>query len=467
MRYRDLSAAALLLFVSAGASAEVRVREFVVQPIAGAEREHAAEGSERRVRTNSVRTDHEAGPGLLLVYPVAGTPGRDVAIPYYVDLDPTSARRDYHCTDLTFNNHSGHDPYIRSFSEQRIGVPVFAARDGVVTDLRDNEPDENVSNEIDARPNFITLRHSDGDITQYVHLRKGLTLKVGDTVTAGTQIGWVGSSGKSMGPHIHFEARSHDVPYEPMAGPCRPGPSYFADQPTLFDTPMVLGATFSARSFADFAAPPHDDAPHTGTFRAGQQTIYFKVEMAHVSSSTRYTLKIRAPNNARTDVAASGQLKTIDVSLASIWWGLDVNLDRVGTWAMELEVNGRRLFSLPFRVVGISDTIDNRPPTSVQVAIEPVALRVGHVPVCRASEDTLLPDPDYDVVRYRYQWRVNGNLVRDVTTAAQSDALPRQHLTATAQISCSVTPSDGKVSGQTVTAFSAPVTAVRRRSVRP
>jgi hypothetical protein len=465
MNLRSLLPAALLLVLSADATAAVRLRQVVVQPIAAPD--HPAE-AERRVAANAVATQEEGTePGKLLVYPVGGTPGRDVAIPYYVDLDPGSQRLDFHCTDLTFNNHTGHDPYVRSFSEMRIGVPVFAVRDGRVIDVRDNEPDENTTNDSSARANYITLRHDEDDVTQYVHLRKGITLKVGDTVTAGTQIGWVGSSGMSMGPHIHFEARHNDVPFEPMAGPCRAGISYFADPPTLFDTPMVLGATFSNRSFAEFAAAPFDDAPHTGTFRFGHQTIYFKVEMANVGASTRYTLKIQAPNNARTDLAAAGTLKTIDVSLASIWWALDVDLDRVGDWAIVLEVNDRRLFSLPFRVIGFTDPIDNRAPNPVTVAIEPVSLRAGEVPVCRATEPNLLPDPDYDVVRYRYEWRVNGILVRDVTTAAQSDALARQHVTANAQLACSVTVSDGQASAQTVTAFSAPVTAVRRRATRP
>lgn len=466
MKHRILLSAALLLVVSANVTAAVRVREFVVQPISGADGDHSIDKGPR-VRAQAVQTNAGSEPAQLEVYPVAGTPGRDVSIPYFVDLDPTGGKLDYHCSDLTFNNHRGHDPYIRSFAEQRIGVPVFAARDGVVSDLRDNEPDENTTNAVDARANYITLRHGPDQITQYVHLRKGITLKVGDTVTAGTQIGWVGSSGMSMGPHIHFETRMNDVAYEPMAGPCRPGNSNFSDQPTLFEQPMVLGATFSNRSFADFAAPPHDDAPHTGTFRIGPQTIYFKVEMANVSASTRYTLKIQTPNSSRTDLAASGTLKTIDVSLASIWWGLDVDLQQVGEWAIILEVNDRRLFSLPFTVVGTQAPIENRPPNPVSVAIEPVSLRAGQVAVCRTSEPNLLPDRDYDVVRYRYEWRVNGTLVRDVTTAAQSDALARQHVTANAQISCAVTPSDGKATAQTVTAFSQPVTAVRRRAARP
>ncbi len=463
MKIRTVTAA-LLLFAAVQATAAVRVREVVVQPIAGNEGGHPFK---ERVRAQSIQTNHESEPGRMDVYPVAGTPGRDVAIPYYVDLDPGTGKLDYHCTDLTFNNHSGHDAYIRSFSEQRIGVPVFAARDGVVSGIHDGEPDENVSNTTPAQANYITLRHGDDDVTQYVHLRKGITLHAGDAVTAGTQIGWVGSSGMSMGPHVHFEARHEDVPYEPMAGPCRAGISYFADQPTLFDTPTILGATFSTKNFADYPAAPFDDAPHTGTFRAGSQTIYFKVEMANVGASTRYALKIHSPNNTRTDIAALGQLKTIDVSLASVWWALDVDLDRVGTWVIDLEVNDRRLFSLPFRVVGATEEIHNRPPTPVSVAIEPLAIRAGEVAVCRASEPTMLPDPDYDVVRYRYEWRVNGTLVRDVSTAAQSDALARQFVTTGAQIACSVTPSDGKTNAQTVTAFSAPVTAVRRRASRP
>ena len=448
------------------ANGAVRVREVVVQPLAGVERTHPLE-KERRIAAHASEAASSGEPGRLAVYPIAGTPGRDVAIPYYVDLDPTSTKRDFHCTDLTFNNHAGHDPYIRSFAEQRVGVPVFAARDGVVIDVRDNEPDENTTNDTEARANYVTIRHDADEITQYVHLRRGIPVAVGDNVTAGTQIGWVGSSGMSMGPHIHFEVRQNNVAFEPMAGPCRAGNSYFADQPTLFDTPMVLGATFSNRSFGDFAAPPHDDAPHTGTFRVGSQTIYFKVEMANVGASTRYRLKVQSPNASRTDVAAEGRLKSIDTSLASVWWALDVDLDRVGDWGIVLEVNDRRLVSLPFRVVGASEAIQNRPPNPVTVAIEPVALLAGEVPVCRASEPTLLPDPDYDVVRYRYEWRVNGTLVRDVTSAAQTDALARQHVTANAQISCSVTASDGQVSAPTVTAFSAPVTAIRRRAARP
>ncbi|HEX8408970.1 MAG TPA: M23 family metallopeptidase [Thermoanaerobaculia bacterium] len=447
--------------------AQVRVREMHVQPLAAPDRtEHRGE-VDRGELSNAVAANAAGEPTPLAVYPVAGTVGRDLSIPYYVDLDPTSVKRDWHCTDLTFNGHTGHDPYARSFSEQRIGVPVFAVRDGTVIDVRDGQADENTSNQTNALANYVVIRHDDDEVSQYVHLRKGIPVKVGDTVTAGTQIGWVGSSGQSMGPHIHFETRLNDVPIEPMAGPCRPGRSLFPSQPTLFDQPIVVGTTFSDQSFGSFAAPPHDDAPHVGTFVQGQRRIYFKAELANIGASTRYALMLQRPGSTRTTFASSGVLTTIDVSLASIWWALDVNLDRPGTWAIVLELNDRRLFSIPFTVVATQAEVVNRVPSPVTPQIEPVALHASEVAVCRATSPSLLPpDPDYDVVRYRYQWNVNGTVVRDVTTAATSDALARQHVTPGAQISCSITASDGKLSATTVTAHATPVTTSKRRASR-
>ena len=234
----------------------------------------------------------------------------------------------------------------------------------------------------------------------------------------------------------------------------------------MYADPLVLGATFSRRSFAEVAPPPNDDASRTGTFVVGPQTIFFKVEMANVGASTRYKLMLEPPGSTRTEIAASGVLKSIDTSLASIWWGLETDLNRTGTWAAVLEVNGRRVFSLPFTVVASNAQVVNRAPNAVTAQIGPRPLLTDRVAVCRAVSETL-PDPDYDVVRYRYEWRVNGTVVRDVTTAAQSDALARQFVTNDASISCAITPRDGNLSAQTSTAFASPVSAVRRRSSRP
>lgn len=470
MKSQFFLSAALLVVAGSVVEAqaqEVRVREMHVHPLAAPERVQHERDGEPLAAATSVGANATGQATPMAVYPVAGTVGQDITIPYYVDLDPSSVRRDWLCSDLTFNGHSGHDPYLRSFSEQRIGVPVFAVRDGTVIDMRDGEPDENVGGAPGTRANFVTLRHNDSEISQYVHLRKGVMVKVGDTVTAGQQIGWVGSSGPSAGPHIHFEARVNDVPVEPMAGSCRPGHSLFSPQPAAFDQAIVVGTTFSNRSFANYAAPPFDDAPHVGTFVQGRQTIYFKAELANVGASTRYQLLLQRPGSSRELFAAAGSLTSIDVSLASIWWGLEVNLDKAGEWAIVLEINGRRAFAVPFTVVSSHSQVVNRPPNPLRAEIEPVALRANSVAVCRATTSNFLaPDPDYDVVRYRYEWRVNGAVVRDVTTAATSDALARQFVTPSAQISCTITASDGQLSAQPATVNASPVTTSKRRPSR-
>ncbi|MDK1475943.1 peptidoglycan DD-metalloendopeptidase family protein [Streptomyces sp. 549] len=58
-----------------------------------------------------------------------------------------------------------------------------------------------------AYGNNVVIRHSDGRYTQYGHL-SAMDVRVGQAVTSGHQIGKVGSTGNSTGPHLHFEART-------------------------------------------------------------------------------------------------------------------------------------------------------------------------------------------------------------------------------------------------------------------
>ncbi|MFZ1700995.1 MAG: M23 family metallopeptidase [Pyrinomonadaceae bacterium] len=62
--------------------------------------------------------------------------------------------------------------------------------------------------------NMVEIDHGNGLTTRYGHMSK-LEAAAGDTITRGQLIGYVGSTGRSTGPHLHFELRLNDRPINP------------------------------------------------------------------------------------------------------------------------------------------------------------------------------------------------------------------------------------------------------------
>ncbi|HYF23708.1 MAG TPA: M23 family metallopeptidase [Caulobacteraceae bacterium] len=76
------------------------------------------------------------------------------------------------------------------------GTPILAAGDGVVIEAR----------RWGGYGNWVRIRHSGGWETGYAHLsRYGKGIKAGQRVSQGQVIGYVGSTGRSTGPHLHHE----------------------------------------------------------------------------------------------------------------------------------------------------------------------------------------------------------------------------------------------------------------------
>jgi murein DD-endopeptidase MepM/ murein hydrolase activator NlpD len=85
------------------------------------------------------------------------------------------------------------------------GVPVLAARAGVVEAL---EAEHGASAEEEPHSyegNFVRLRHDDGTVAVYAHLKyQAVMVQVGKTVRSGQLIGYSGATGDVVDPHLHF-----------------------------------------------------------------------------------------------------------------------------------------------------------------------------------------------------------------------------------------------------------------------
>jgi murein DD-endopeptidase MepM/ murein hydrolase activator NlpD len=85
------------------------------------------------------------------------------------------------------------------------GTPIVAAASGLVV-------------ESGWHPQYgkiIQIDHGNGLVSRYAHASQ-LGVKEGDLVVRGQQIGAVGSTGRSTGPHLHFEVRLNGVPQNPV-----------------------------------------------------------------------------------------------------------------------------------------------------------------------------------------------------------------------------------------------------------
>lgn len=105
--------------------------------------------------------------------------------------DPFTAKASYHKgLDIAVN----------------MGTPVVAAASGKVI---------RAGYEKDGYGNFAVVEHSSGFMTLYAHCSK-VAVKAGDSVSAGQTIALSGSSGRSTGPHLHFEVRLHGTLLNPL-----------------------------------------------------------------------------------------------------------------------------------------------------------------------------------------------------------------------------------------------------------
>jgi murein DD-endopeptidase MepM/ murein hydrolase activator NlpD len=87
-----------------------------------------------------------------------------------------------------------------------VGTPIYATADGVV-----KEADYNAG----GYGNNVVINHGFGYETLYGHMYR-IKARTGQKVKRGEVIGYVGSTGKSTGPHCHYEVHKNGQPVDPV-----------------------------------------------------------------------------------------------------------------------------------------------------------------------------------------------------------------------------------------------------------
>ena len=85
-----------------------------------------------------------------------------------------------------------------------VGAPIHAAAKGVVTFAGVQQ----------GYGNCIEISHGNGLMTRYAHM-SGFRARIGQAVNAGDVIGLIGNTGRSTGPHLHFEVRVNGTAVNP------------------------------------------------------------------------------------------------------------------------------------------------------------------------------------------------------------------------------------------------------------
>ena len=282
----------------------------------------------------------------VLAWPVGGEEGSDWVIENYVDVDPGPESRDYRDGDRTYDGHDGTDIHSPNFRwMDRDLPPVLAAAPGQVTDLHDGEFDRN-SLVVDGPWNFVEITHSDGSRAIYGHLKNGsVAVSRGQTVTAGQQLGVVGSSGRSSRPHLHFEFRSRDNRVlDPFLEEMWADPPEYDPPLTVMDYHVQPGVITLRQDLGlrEFTDPP----PNIDSIAAGEtMAIGLALAGGQPGDSVRIVLR-DGFGLLRGDWILSSRFTRHRYG----WWNTTV-LGDPGTWEIAILVNGATVRTHSLRVL--------------------------------------------------------------------------------------------------------------------
>lgn len=297
-----------------------------------------------------------AATQVTLGWPLAGRDGFSDpgyhAVTSFVDHQAAFPNQvnDYACGGRSYDTHSGYnhqgtDFYLWPFAWNKVAagdVEIVAAAAGVIVGRDEGNPDQSCSFN-GNRWNAVYVRHADGSIAWYGHMKRGsvTTKGIGATVAAGEYLGQVGSSGNSTGPHLHFELYADGRLVDPYTGSCNPldSGSRWASQPNYYDSAINKLMTGTA-PFAWGTCPAPDITNEAVQFQPGDR-ITFTAFLRDQVDTLPALYRIVAPDGA---VFAQWEQRAAKphYTLSYWWWSYDFPAGvKTGTWRFEATFNGR------------------------------------------------------------------------------------------------------------------------------
>ena len=123
----------------------------------------------------------------------------------YAYLLPYKSSRPHKLMQGYFGTFSHEETHALDF-EMPEGTEIVAAREGIVTEIKEDSSVGGASAEYMSQGNFVMVYHDDGTFGSYFHLKKNGALVIpGQQVKRGDVIGLSGNTGWSSAPHLHFE----------------------------------------------------------------------------------------------------------------------------------------------------------------------------------------------------------------------------------------------------------------------
>ncbi len=278
----------------------------------------------------------------------------------FVDQDSSSGEaniRDYNCGSNTYDGHYGTDYYLWPFAWNKMDnedVEVIAAAAGTIIQKEDGHYDRSCTWDNPEVWNAVYIRHADGSVAWYGHLKKGsiLTKNIGDSVAAGEYLGLVGSSGMSDGPHLHFElwqSSAYTQLRDPYAGSCNAlnANSWWTEQRPYYDSAVNKITTGNAA--VEFQSCSLHDITNEQTEFAPGDTIYFTTYYRDQLNTQTSQYTIRRPDNSIFQQWTHNSSDS-HYNISYWYWSYTIpDGEPGGTWKFTVNYEGK-LYEQPFQI---------------------------------------------------------------------------------------------------------------------